>query len=66
MTMYRRIKSKLYVSFNDLIKQYLSSHAYIDIIMPQNAIRLINTNVDYNENNIEPQLFFFSEDINQL
>lgn len=41
MTMYRHIKSKLYVSFDDLIKQYLSSHTDIDAIMSQNTISLI-------------------------
>ena len=41
MTMYIQKKNKLYVSFDDLIKQYLYSQSSVDIIIPKSTIRLV-------------------------
>lgn len=41
MTMYIQKKNKLYVSFDDLIKQYLYSKSSVDIIIPKSTIRLV-------------------------
>ena len=41
MTMYIQKKNKLYVSFDNLIKQYLYSQSSVDIIIFKSTIRLV-------------------------